>query len=224
MGSEYFKAVRVDGGSFGRPDLIWTVGRIVRLPDDEARGTRLCAAGLLHAATVPTATLVSHTTAPLWPCRLLQVEPRAKLHSDPDHPHKVAASAWKVQAELPAWQVFGPQGRQVAALLERCKALTAGEAEQLEAAWYASWDAARDAAGRAAWGAARDAAGHAAWGAARDAAWGAAWRAARRAAWDAAVALITWDLAAEDGPYTCAQRDLLLQPWRQVIGDPMEEA
>ncbi len=69
-----------------------------------------------------------------------------------------------------------------------------------------------DAAGGAAGGAARGAAG--------DAAGGAAGGAARGAAWDAAWAVVTWDLATGDGPYTEARRDLLIGPWVEVCGLP----
>ena len=48
----------------------------------------------------------------------------------------------------------------------------------------------------------------------------AAWEAARGAAWDAAWAVVTWDLATDDGPYTAAQRDLLIGPWVEVCGLP----
>ena len=72
----------------------------------------------------------------------------------------------------------------------------------------------------AAWDAARDAAWDAARGAARGAAWDAAWGAARGAARGAAWAVVTWDLATDDGPYTTAQRDLLICPWVEVCGLP----
>ena len=58
--------------------------------------------------------------------------------------------------------------------------------------------------------------------AARGAARGAAWDAARGAALGAALAVVSWDLATDDGPYTTAHRDLLIAPWREVIGDPTD--
>jgi hypothetical protein len=88
--------------------------------------------------------------------------------------------------ELPAHQLFGPQGVQVAALIDRSRNLTASEIDALVAAW----DAARIVTGPAAWDAARDAAR----AAARDAARAAARAAARVAAWDAARAA-AWDAA-----------------------------
>jgi len=101
-------------------------------------------------------------------------------------------------------EVFGPQWRAVVEVVRRAATLTEDEAKRL--------DTARDAA----WGAARNAAGNAA----RDAAWGAARDAARDAAWNAAWAVVTWDLATSDGPYTFIHRDLLMAPWVEVCGLP----
>jgi len=146
---------------------------------------------------------------------------------------ELARRGWDItDADLA--ETFGPQWRAVVALVRRAATLTADEAKRLDAAWGAAWGAARDAAWEAARGAARDAARdaaraaawEAAWGAAReaargaarDAAWGAAWGAAtaRGAAW----AVVTWDLATDDGPYTVAHRDLLICPWVEVCGLP----
>ena len=119
--------------------------------------------------------------------------------------------------ELPAPEVFGPQGAHVAALLERARHLTPDEASELDNARAAEPVDALDAASDAELGAARGARG-AAWdaarGAARDAAWGVwgAWGAARAAALDAAGALVVRDLIpAED-------YDTLTRTWREVIG------
>ena len=122
-------------------------------------------------------------------------------------------------------EVFGPQWRAVVSLVRRAATLTGDEAGRLRAAGGgaargAAWDAARDAAWVAARGAAWDVAGGAAWDAAGDAARDAAWVAARGAAWDAAWAVVTWDLATGDGPYTEARRDLLIGPWVEVCGLP----
>ena len=130
----------------------------------------------------------------------------------------LARRGWDItDADLEA--TFGPQWRAVVAFVRRAAVLTETEARDLGAARAAAWAAARDAA----WGAA----GAAAWAAARDAARGAAWDAvlavaAWGAAWDAVLAVAAWDLATADGPYTIAQRDLLIGPWRQVIGDPTD--
>jgi len=112
-------------------------------------------------------------------------------------------------------EVFGPQWRAVVELVRRAATLTEDEAKRLNAARNAAWDAARNAARNAAWNAAWDAAWDAAWNAARNAAWG-----ARDVAWNATRAVVTWDLATSDGPYTFIHRDLLMAPWVEVCGLP----
>ena len=221
----HYKATDPNGNSFGAPEVTWRVGRITR--DALPAGTTLCRKGLLHAATVETEALASHVEIDIRRgYRLFAVEPRGPVVADDTHPHKVGCRAWKVTAELPAWQALGPQGRQVLEIIERAGRLTGDEAVRLIAAGYAAGyaarDAARDAAGYATWGAA----GYAAWYAAGGATWGAAWCAGGGATWgaaggaarDAALAVLTWDLC--DADYTPAMRDLLLAPWREVIGLP----
>ena len=88
-------------------------------------------------------------------------------------PDKRAAVAWLVTAEVDAWQALGPQGREVAAIIDRARMLTTDELRQLGAARNAAWNAARDAA----------------------------------------LATLVRDLI------TPKQYDLLMAPWRTVIGD-----
>ena len=127
----------------------------------------------------------------------------------------LARQGWDItDADLAV--TFGPQWRAVVALVRRAAVLTADEAERLRVAGDAAWGAACGAA----WDAARGAAWGAACGAARDAARGAACGAAWGAARDAAGAVVTWDLTTDDGPYTAAQRDLLIGPWVEVCGLP----
>jgi hypothetical protein len=112
---------------------------------------------------------------------------------------------------------FGPQWRAVVNLVHQSASLTPEQAKGLDAARdatrVAAWVAAGVAARVAAGDAARVAAGNAAWAAAGAAAWD--------AAWNAAGAIVTYDLATPTGPYTIAQRDLLLAPWISVMG-PIE--
>jgi len=112
-------------------------------------------------------------------------------------------------------EVFGPQWRGVVEVVRRSATLTDDEVKQLALAWNTA-DPARDAARDAARIAARAAARDAAWNAARDA----ARDAARIAAWDIARAVVIWDLATTDGPYTFTHRDLLMAPWIEVCGLP----
>jgi hypothetical protein len=195
--TRYYKATRPDGTDFrtGRIDYAAALasGEPVTHPDPHGRD----ASGYLSVATVPT-----DCTGMTWPCRLFAVEADDAREVGSDLPNKRAVTSLRVVEELPAWQVFGPNGMAVVAVIERARTLTADELDSLTAARDAAWGAARDAA----WGAARDAAWDAARGAARDAAWG--------AARDAALAELTSDLI------TPEQYAALIGPWRSVVGDP----
>src|SRR5690606_23198759 len=129
-------------------------------------------------------------------------------------PNKRAFLAVDVIEELPAHEVFGPQGELVVSLIERAARLTSDEAKQLSEARGAVWLTARNAARYAARDTARDAA-------ARIAAWGVARNAARfvvgDVAGDAAVALVVRDLIGSSG-FTQTHYDALTGPWRRVVG------
>ena len=217
----YYKAARPDGTSFYDFTTTWKVGRITRHPNpDTSKG--LCSGGVLHISDAPAETLIGGS----WPCRLFEVEPRSALISGTGHKH--GCTKVKVVKELPAWMALGPNGEAVVAHIERCRTITADQAQRLYVAWdaarsaarYAAWDAAWYAAWDAAWYAARCAAWYAArcaaWYAARDAAWYAAWSAARYAAryaaWDAGLALVVRDLISPE------QFDILYGPWASVFG------
>jgi len=143
----YYKATRPDGTSFYDGTTKWQVGRVVRHPAPDL-SLGLCSAGVLHISDAPGEALVGGS----WPCRLFEVEARGELVSDGSHKHGCAVV--KVVRELPAWQALGPNGEAVAAVIERCRALTPNEIQKLAAAWDAAQDAARDAV----WAAARAAA------------------------------------------------------------------
>ena len=100
---------------------------------------------------------------------------------------------------------FGPQWREIVALVRAVSGATQQQIVDLAAAWAAARDAAWAAAGAAVWAAAGDAV------------WDAAGAAARDAARDAAGALTIRDLISTNG-YTQAHYDLLTGPWRQVMG------
>jgi hypothetical protein len=215
----FYKATRPNGTSFYDSETKWQVGRIVRHPAPDL-SLGLCSAGVLHISDAPGETLIGGS----WPCHLFEVEPRSQplLHSGTDS-HKYGCTEVKVVRELPAWQALGPNGEAVAALIERCKTLTYGEAKQLRAAWdsagYAAWDSAGYAAGYAARGAAWSAARSAAWDAAWDTAWDAARFAAKSAAWYAAwdaTWSATWALMVKD-LITPEQFDLIHGPWASVM-------
>ena len=145
-------------------------------------------------------------------------------------------------------ETFGPQWREIVALVRAVSGATQQQIVDLAAAWDAAGAAAWDAAGDAAWDAAWDAAVAAAWDAAVAAAWDAAWDAVRgavrarrpaagaagatahirrrcrgpwAAAWDAAGAAaraLTIRDLISTNGYTQAHYDLLTGPWRQVMG------
>ena len=208
----YYKAVRPDGMDFFSGKVRWLPpvgeplpegGLIVRHPTATTPSFGDDAADYLSVSTEP-----ANCTSMQWPCRLARLEATDAAVWTPDAtalPDKRAAVVWLVTAEIDAHQALGPQGREVAAIIDRARMLTTDELRQLGAARVAArdaaWVAARDAARVAAWVAARDAA--------RDAALGVAWGAAR----DAALATLTRDLI------TPKQYDLLMAPWRTVIGD-----
>ena len=212
----YYKAVRPDGMDFFSGQVRWLPpageplpegGLIVRHPTATTPSFGDDAADYLSVSTE-----AANCTGMQWPCRLALVEAADAAVWTPDAtalPDKRAAVVWLVTAEVDAWQALGPQGREVAAIIDRVRMLTTDELRQLGAAWDAARTTARDAARTtalyAAWSTDRDAA----WNAARNAAWGAAWAAAR----DAALATLVRDLI------TPKQHDLLMAPWRTVIGD-----
>ena len=209
--STYFKAVRPDGTDFRTGTIDYAAalgGEPVTLP--VVPGPRCCTSDVLHASTVPTETLVGGS----WPCRLLEVTGTPVAQDR----HKRGFFSLTVVREVDAHQALGPQGEQVAALIDRAGKLTVDESEKLDAAGVA--------AGDAAWVAAENAARDAAWNAARDAAWNAVENAvrvaARYAAGDAALALVVRDIITKE------HYDLLTGPWAQAIGsahpdDPTRE-
>ena len=188
----YYKAVRPDGMDFFSGTVRWLPpvgeplpegGLIVRHPTATTPSFGDDAAYYLSVSTEP-----ANCTSMQWPCRLALVEATDAAVWTPNAtalPDKRAAVVWLVTAEVDAWQALGPQGREVVAIIDRARMLTADELRQL--------DAARVAARVAAWVAARDA--------------------ARDAAWNAALATLVRDLI------TPKQYDLLMAPWRTVIGD-----
>ena len=249
---EYWKCTRLDGTDFlsGMVDYgaALVSGEIIRHP--EATKVRNQPETYL-SVSVSAADCIGFS----WPCRLFRVEPVGRIMGAGKvplvaSPSKRAVSALRVVEELPAWQALGPNGEAVAALIERCRTLTADDIWKLgaaadaaaDAAWDAAWDAARaaaraaaaDAAWVAAWGAARaaarGAAGVAAWDAAADAAWVAAWGAARAAARGAA-GVAAWDAArgaargaaadaAADAAWAFIVRDLITPEQFRLLAGP----
>ena len=127
-----------------------------------------------------------------------------------DHAEGWNDDAGRTEADVVGWlrtaepitpaelvDVFGPQWREVCAMVLRAARLTHDEASDLDAAMDATWDAT--------------------WDAAMDATWGEAWDAAWDAAWGATRVLVVRDLIGTHG-FTQDHYDTLTRPWRTVIG------
>jgi hypothetical protein len=199
--ADLFKAVSPSGFDFHTGTIDYAsalgTGKPVRHPCPDIGFTSdhtFAAAHYLSAATVAT-----DCTGMKWPCRLLRVQPVGVTASDPKLRHKIRCEALLVVEELPGYYALGPQGPEVAALIERAARITVDDVKRLAAAWDAARVAARVAA--------------------RDAAWDAAWDAARVDAWDAAgvaarvaVGLLVRDVLPPEHYQT------LTRPWATVIG------
>ena len=194
MALTYYKCVRPDGTDFhtGRIDYAAALasGEII---EHRATMIRDDPSTYLSVSIHPT-----NCTGMRWPCRLFRVEPVGRTLTASINDSKRACSALRVVEELPAHQALGPQGEQVAAVIERAGRLTAEEVRRLDAAWNAAWNAAQDAARNAAQDV--DPAGV-------EVGWNAAWN---------ALALLTRDLISQE------HYDMLIGPWRDVIGTPPE--
>jgi hypothetical protein len=166
----FYKATRPDGTDFYSGTILYEVGKRVR-PAKHVGPRRICGPGLLHAATIPTMSLVGGS----WPCRLFEVTGRPVAGLNSKHPYKAGFLQLRVEQEIPSHLSLGPNGEAVIRLIDRAKILETEEVYRLTAARYAAWDEARRAARREAWDAARraasDAARHEASDAVRDAAW-----------------------------------------------------
>ena len=204
----YYKAVRQDGTSFYDSTFRWlpesgpVEGHTVTHPTASTVGRY--ASGYLSVSVSPT-----DCTGMEWPCRLFEVEPvdgyDITAPNPATMPNKRAAVAWRIVRELPATDALGPQGVQVAALIERVGGLTAADDRRLYDAWCVAVYTEGEAVWDAAWDAALDAARSAAWVAVRDAGPGATLE-------DAALALIARDIISTE------HYDALTMPWRQEIG------
>jgi hypothetical protein len=213
---DYYKATRPDGTDFYTGTIKYEVGKRTTHPTSKRR-TKDDPSTYLSVSTTAT-----DCTGFEWPCRLFRVRGVGKAMTATDLPNKRAFLAVDVVEELPAHMVFGPQGEQVVALIERAARLTSDEAKQLSLARDGALVVARDTAK----GTARSTARSAARTGARDAAtrgvtvdmpWAGGWFAARNAAIEVAMALVVRDLIGSSG-FTQVHYDLLTRPWRKVIG------
>lgn len=225
VGPRFFKAVRPDGTDFHTGTVPWLPpdgapipegGWLVEHPKPGPIGAG-SARGYLSSVSVET-----DCTGFQWPARLLLVEPVGAMwtpHPN-EFPRKRAAHAWRVVRELPAWLLFGPQGREVAAIIDRAEHLTVGEIEDLATAWCAARNAvqvaargfARDVARFAALVASRGGALNVARGGALGGALNAAQGGALGTARDAVLGWLVKDFISDEEFRT------LVGPWEQVMG------
>ena len=210
----FYKATRPNGTDFYTGLVDYAAALTSGEPLPELSGdVAFPGPGWYHLSTVPT-----ECAGMTWPCRLFEVEPVGDVFMDTAHPYKIGCRSVRVLREIDAHRVFGPQGEQVASLIERCRTLSAAEVNRLAAAWtaardddwYATWNAARHATWYAAW----HATWYATWAAARDAAWDTEWDAARDAAWG----LLCRDLIGQHDGWDQDAYDRMTGPWRDVIG------
>ncbi len=228
----YYKAVRMDGTDFRTGSVRWLPpvptktsvfrGWVVAHPTSQevVPGD--------HRTSLAASDDVTCLPGARWPMRLAVVAPAdgypAPVRCERGGRNTWQGLAWRVLREVPAHLRFGPQGEQVASLLESLRAMTAEQAWAASAAWRpmrrsARYDTAWSAAVResadaplrhdvqaAAWSSARSAVWDAAW----DAAWHDAQFAARYAAWYAAAALVVRDLISRD------HYDTLTMPLRKA--------
>lgn len=197
----YYKAVHADGADFAtgktRPVLGTWMPRI--------KGRLIMCKRGYHVSSAVAETLSDGW----WPCRLYEVEiPDGDWKQDG---HNVVVPTYQPIRELPSWMALGPNGQEVAAFIERCRAITPAQARRLYAAGVAAWGASRRAAGCASRLAAQGSDRGAALVAARDA----VWDSTTVAVWDTAgyalAALVVRDLISPE------QFDALYGPWRSVM-------
>lgn len=215
MSTQFFKATRPDGTDFrtGRIDYAAALGGDpIALPT--VGYPQCCTGDVLHASTVAAETLIGGE----WQCRLFLVEGEPVAEEG----HKRGFFSLRVVEEIDHRLALGPNGVEVARVIEKAHSLTEDQAGAINAAW----DATRSDAGGAAGDAAGNAARLSAWAAAGSAAWAAAWAAAeydaRAAACSAARASVVRNLISDTLYQTLAG------PWESVMGpifdDEKEEA
>lgn len=129
---EFYKATRPDGTSFYDSTTKWEVGQTIEVP--KVKNPSCCTGNVLHASDAPAETLIGGS----WPCRLFKVEGESVAQEE----HKHGFFKLTVVEELPADMALGPNGEEVAALIERAATLTADELDKLDAARFAARDAA----------------------------------------------------------------------------------
>jgi hypothetical protein len=138
----YYKATKPDGFDFysGTVDYAGALvsGKPVTRKPVPEYGFECCSDTVYHAADAAAETLIGCK----WPCRLFEVSGKPVAQRG----HKFGFRSLRVLREIPAHLALGPQGEEVAALIDQASRVTYEQSVQLDAARDAAWDAARDAA------------------------------------------------------------------------------
>ena len=136
----YYKATRPNGTDFHTGTIDYGAALLTGDPvTHPAFDRKATAKSYLSVSTSPT-----DCTGFSWPCRLFRVEPIGRAYKvGSDLPNKRAVCALVVAEELPAREVFGPNGEAVVAVIDRARLLTQDEAERITATWAAARASAR---------------------------------------------------------------------------------
>ena len=220
MSARFFKAVRPDGMDFWTGTINYAPalgGDPITLPPVD--NPYCCTGAVLHASTVATETLVGDA----WPCRLFLVEGEPVAEDGLTR----GFFSLRVVEEIDPYLALGPNGAQVARMIEQSRTLKEDQASALRTTsvkrlddWVEARDAARAAALEAALAAAAGAAGGTAWATTWYAEWGSERSAGRNtaagAAGDAARGAIVRGLISEEHYQVLAGR------WESVMGPIFE--
>lgn len=222
MSQTYFKAIREDGFDFATKTIDY--GKAAKSRSKKVTHPRPKIGSPDASQYLSVARVSTDCTGFIWPARLLQVEPTGDSwtpHAS-SMPNKVAVTELKIIRELPAWQLFGPEGEHIVVIIDQFAALDRKSKEDLasemSAYWSIWWPTYNSVAGdgravRAGLDAARRALYVRLGG----------WRGGR-AAYGAALTLLCRPLVGS--AFTQAEYDILSRPWRKVIGEihPDDEA
>jgi len=137
----FYKATTPDGKDFRTGTLDYAGALVSGEPvsrPDQGPMVKDSPSTYLSVSVEPGEVLLGGT----WPCRLFLVEPLGEVIGSDDHPYKRCCKSLRVLEEVPAHQALGPNGAEVAAIIERIDGLTVGEIRHRGAAWGAARDAA----------------------------------------------------------------------------------
>ena len=216
--TRFFKTTTLDRHGFTDSDQVWREGSITSMLKN-AKATEVLGSELIYASTVPGDALIGGS----WPCKLFEVEPIDTVTVHKTYPNLVGAQSWWVERQLPAEQVFGPNGDAVVAMLNAINTLSPREFSLCGYDWDDNELDALDSGGQLAAVNGRLGAWNGAWVAAEQAVlcrvweimpgerWGAVCDNARRTLRDAVLAIVVRDLIDVDDFQS------LYGPWERTM-------